>query len=207
MRRVIYFIFHGPKMEVDKNMPMEVRANPPLSLAGREHAAEVGRHLANYGTPARVLSSPLVRANQTAEIIAQIVKYPGVVDTTDLRIAQFKSNEKGIVTFMPGHHGDWYPKWQEGMVGFTNETIDQIQPGERYFVVSHRGTIASLLAHFHGIHDTRRMRKMALRPDLVKWVGFIALDVTDPADIKVLFNPFENELGPYMIGFSSVRCN
>ncbi|MDQ3034332.1 MAG: histidine phosphatase family protein [Myxococcota bacterium] len=51
-----------------------------LSLRGREETRALGRALLDRGLlPDRIVSSPLVRAVQTAELLAGVLGYPGVV--------------------------------------------------------------------------------------------------------------------------------
>lgn len=51
-----------------------------LSLRGREETRALARALLDRGLlPDRIVSSPLVRAVQTAELIAGVLSYPGVV--------------------------------------------------------------------------------------------------------------------------------
>jgi hypothetical protein len=59
-------------------------AERELTREGGEEARIVGAALAELGVkPSRVWSSPLVRARQTAEIVAQITKFRGEVELLD----------------------------------------------------------------------------------------------------------------------------
>lgn len=53
----------------------------PLSEKGRRQAERLARHLAGAGyAPDVILSSPLVRARETAEIVAEILRAPLSID-------------------------------------------------------------------------------------------------------------------------------
>jgi phosphohistidine phosphatase len=59
-------------------------AERELTREGRDEARIVGKALATFGVKAtRILSSPLVRARQTAEIAAKALEFSGKVDLLD----------------------------------------------------------------------------------------------------------------------------
>jgi phosphohistidine phosphatase len=59
-------------------------AERELTREGQEEARIAGAALAELGVkPSRVWSSPLVRARQTAEIVAQVTKFRGEVELLD----------------------------------------------------------------------------------------------------------------------------
>jgi phosphohistidine phosphatase len=63
---LVFLIRHG---HAEKGEPDATR---PLSDRGRDEARALGERLANHATPPRlVLTSPLLRARQTAEAVAQ----------------------------------------------------------------------------------------------------------------------------------------
>jgi probable phosphoglycerate mutase len=63
------FVRHG-QTDANRNGVLLGRLDPPLNDAGREQAAAVGARLALLA-PVRVATSPLVRALETAEIVAR----------------------------------------------------------------------------------------------------------------------------------------
>jgi broad specificity phosphatase PhoE len=64
----LVFVRHG-QTEANRNGVLLGRLDPPLNVAGREQAAAVAARVALLA-PARVATSPLVRAVETAEIVA-----------------------------------------------------------------------------------------------------------------------------------------
>lgn len=74
----VYLIRHSFAVDEARHLPDEFRY---LSQEGRRVAREVGRKLAGEGHGFdAMLTSPLVRATQTAEIIAQLTDYVGVIE-------------------------------------------------------------------------------------------------------------------------------
>ena len=64
----LVFVRHG-QTEANRNGVLLGRLDPPLNDAGREQAAVVAARVFEL-TPARIVTSPLVRAMETAEIVA-----------------------------------------------------------------------------------------------------------------------------------------
>jgi broad specificity phosphatase PhoE len=84
----------------------------PLSETGVQQAHALGRHLAT--TPARVIyTSPLLRATQTAAIIASHLRDPQVIATDDLTEARFGKYLQGV---RPRHVPWRRPLWFVHMV-------------------------------------------------------------------------------------------
>jgi phosphohistidine phosphatase len=75
----LYLVRHGTATDIAAS-----DAERELTREGREEARIVGAALAELGVkPSRVWSSPLVRARQTAEIVAQVTKFRGEVELLD----------------------------------------------------------------------------------------------------------------------------
>jgi broad specificity phosphatase PhoE len=80
---VIYVIRHG-QTKLNNAKLLQGRSDLPLNETGMEQAREAGRWLAGQGVSfQRVYSSPLVRAIQTAELVA-----PGVPVVADDRLIE-----------------------------------------------------------------------------------------------------------------------
>jgi len=77
-RGSVYFLRHG---QTDGHVPglMKGRGRQPLSAEGREQATAAGEWLAGRGIT-RILSSPLTRAHQTADIVAARLGLKTVTD-------------------------------------------------------------------------------------------------------------------------------
>ena len=80
---MLYIIRHG-KTELNEKMLMQGRSDHPLNEAGFEQAKEAACRFSDMGVKiAKVYSSPLKRALQTAELIA-----PGADLSTDERLIE-----------------------------------------------------------------------------------------------------------------------
>ena len=80
---MIYIIRHG-QTELNSRKLLQGRSDHPLNDTGRQQAAQAGERLRNEGIVfSRVYSSPLLRAVQTAEIVA-----PGTEILTDERLLE-----------------------------------------------------------------------------------------------------------------------
>jgi phosphohistidine phosphatase len=93
---LLFLVRHG---HAEKGEPDALR---PLSERGREEARVLGEKLAAHATPPRVvLTSPLLRARQTAESIAQAA---GVEMRVDDRLAPGATDEliRGSLDGVPG---------------------------------------------------------------------------------------------------------
>ena len=67
---MIFIIRHG-QTELNSRMLLQGRSDHPLNETGRQQASEAGRLLRREGIVfTRVYSSPLIRAVQTAELVA-----------------------------------------------------------------------------------------------------------------------------------------
>jgi phosphohistidine phosphatase len=76
-------------------------AQRELTKKGREEARIVGAALTELGVKlSHILSSPLVRARQTAEIVAMVLKFPGDVEFLD-ELANNSSTPALLKTLKP----------------------------------------------------------------------------------------------------------
>jgi phosphohistidine phosphatase len=77
----LYLIRHAQAVDGELGMRDEDRA---LTAHGRRQALDVGGALARHGVRfARVVTSPLVRAVETAELVAVTVGFDGGLDVSD----------------------------------------------------------------------------------------------------------------------------
>ena len=83
MGRLIYIVRHGTAVDVGED-GVNGDADRHLSKLGRVKTVEVARGLQSLGcVPDCIVSSPLVRARQTAEIMAEILAPGLVIDVVD----------------------------------------------------------------------------------------------------------------------------
>lgn len=128
------------------------RADPPLSPLGQQQAAEAASRI---GVVDAVLASPLVRARQTAEIIASHIGVGPVA--TDERLVETDAGDWTGLTFQEIRTG--WPGWLDGnrfpdnfeqhesiarrMTGVVLDLAATF-PGGTLVVVSHGGAIRNL---------------------------------------------------------------
>lgn len=76
----IFLLRHGIAADVSAGGP-RTDEERPLTAEGREvmHTA-CKSYVRHVSTPERIISSPLLRARQTAEILSQAVNYQGVIE-------------------------------------------------------------------------------------------------------------------------------
>ncbi len=131
-------------------------ASDPLTETGRAQARELGAALAaRADRPDRIVASPALRAQQTAQACAEAL---GLEIATDERLIEFGSG--GLSPFTLGemielapYDDIWHPDdsaWDGETIGAfwqrTGEAAETIwQAGGRPLVVSHAGTIQGLL--------------------------------------------------------------
>ena len=113
---VIYIVRHGVAAELDNEIVEE--GYRYLTVAGRNHCRIVATKLKDLKTEFDLMiSSPLVRAVQTAEVFASVLKYDGEIKTaielvggvTSARFMQMLrrySHHKSVALF--GHAPDVY---------------------------------------------------------------------------------------------------
>ena len=136
----------------------------PLNDTGRDQAVELAASLA--GTPiAAIYSSDLVRARETAEIVAERLGLTVVVDA-GLREVDV-GNWSGVThDEIRERYPEGFARWQEGGHGWEGgESYDQMgeravttllrlaehHAGETVLVVAHGGTIRACLAAAAGV--------------------------------------------------------
>ncbi len=110
MGRVL-LIRHG---ESEGNRDRRVTLHPgiPLTAAGRAQAAETARWIAERYRPRLLVSSPFVRARQTADILAARLDLPVVVED-DLRERDYGALAgQPYATPRPGYDPAAYWMWQ-----------------------------------------------------------------------------------------------
>ena len=99
-----FFLRHG-ETDWNANGLSQGQVEVPLNANGREQASLSGEKLAGHGI-ATIVCSPLGRAQETAHIVAGILKLPFATEA-DLREASFGEQEGKPM-------GRWYDDWVSG---------------------------------------------------------------------------------------------
>ncbi len=97
---MIYFIRHGESEANLREVFAGQKDDSALTEKGREQAREAGNKIKSLGLNIDIIvSSPLIRAFDTAKIVAQIIGYSKEI-VIDGRITEY---DMGILTGTPGH--------------------------------------------------------------------------------------------------------
>jgi len=155
-------IRHG---QTDWNLARRIQGSTdiPLNATGREDAVQAAERLAS-GTHHAVYTSPLLRAKETAEIIADRLglEIAGVVP--DIREREFGDGEGMLVEDYIGTYGDWHAEvpGSESLQAVGERAITALHAiarearqrsapqAESVLVVAHGGVIRAVIDHVSG---------------------------------------------------------
>lgn len=155
-------IRHG---QTDWNLARRIQGSTdiPLNETGREDARLAAESLAS-GTHHAVYTSPLLRAKETAEIIADRLGLEVVGEVPDIREREFGDGEGMLVEDYISTYGDWHAEVPGA------ESLDQVgeraiaalhtiarearrrsaPQAESVLVVAHGGVIRAVIDHVSG---------------------------------------------------------
>lgn len=153
---------HG---QTDWNLARRIQGSTdiPLNETGRADAMRAAESLAD-GSHHAIYASPLVRARETAEIIAQELGLAEPVLIPDVREREFGEGEGMLVSDFLAAYGDWLSEVPgaetlDGVAVRALGALDAISiearqrsapVAESVIVVSHGGVIRSLINHVSG---------------------------------------------------------
>jgi probable phosphoglycerate mutase len=153
---------HG---QTDWNLQRRIQGSTdiPLNDTGRGHARDAAALLAD-GTHHAIYASPLVRARQTAEIIAESLGLPSPGLSPDMREREFGEAEGMLVADYLAQYGSWQAEvpGAESLAVVRDRALDALDAiardarersapyAESVIVVTHGGVIRSLLDHASG---------------------------------------------------------
>jgi broad specificity phosphatase PhoE len=136
----LVFVRHG-ETNANRDGVLLGRLDPPLNDAGRAQAAAVAERLVKLA-PARVLTSPLLRAHETAEIVAEPFGLDVVVDDRLIEIDYGEHDGALLSTLSPDlvhlwrTDADFTPEGGESlaavgvrMADFTAQVLDSLADG------------------------------------------------------------------------------
>ena len=160
----LVFVRHG-QTEANRNGVLLGRLDPELNDVGREQAAAVAARVAPLG-PARIVTSPLVRAVATAGIVAEACAL-GVVDVDDRLIEVDYGEYDGLplaelppeLVWKWRNEADFAPPGGESLMSvgkrmgeFTSEVLDSLEAGP-LVAVSHVSPIKAAVLWALGLPD------------------------------------------------------
>ncbi|HKL79372.1 MAG TPA: histidine phosphatase family protein [Mobilitalea sp.] len=150
----IYLIRHG---ETDWNLEgrLQGREDIPLNQNGMQQARYCGQAFKNRGIK-KIITSPLIRAIRTAEIIAESIGIPQVL--VDERLIERDFGPLAGLTYDKKKHFDTFGKkdgienWEELSKRLIDCIIGQAEAnlGEDIIMVSHGGAINAVVSVLTG---------------------------------------------------------
>jgi uncharacterized phosphatase len=156
---LITLVRHG---QTDWNLARRIQGSTdiPLNETGRADALAAAEILAETAHHA-VYASPLVRAQETARIIAGRLGLPEPVTTYDMREREFGEGEGMLVPDYLERFGDWHsaPSGAESLETVRDRALAALDviaresrrrsspSAESVIVVTHGGVIRALLGH------------------------------------------------------------
>ena len=214
MRGVAFLMRHG---ETAWNREGRVMGRNPVGLdAGGRAQVEAAVTVARVLKPDLIVTSPLVRARQSAEIIAHGIGGAPVIDEPRLTEVQYGRWEAMIFADLVTDQD--YIRYRERPVETPTpggETIGQVQargvaavtrafavnPQKRILFVSHGDIIRTVLCHFMAL-DLAQFRR--LRIDTAAFSGFqIAGDFAEVKFVNLLAEPGRAFVAPFKTAHDS----
>lgn len=168
MTTTLLLVRHG-QTAWNKDLHFRGRANLPLDETGLNQAEAVARRLAAEFQPAALLSSPLQRARQTAEAIAQATQLnlqdeeslidldygqfsglsPTEAETKFLELYRAWLNVPHTIRFPAGESLDDVRTRLSDLLG----RVANLYPNAQVILVTHQVVCQVLLCHLLGIHN------------------------------------------------------
>ncbi|MGO2480141.1 histidine phosphatase family protein [Glutamicibacter ardleyensis] len=151
----IIFVRHG-ETESNRAGRLQGRSDLPMNETGRRQAAGAALELAGTGTWDVVVSSPLFRARQSAQIIADLLGAPRVQEFPELMERDYGDAEGTVVTGLSEDNVRRLMDLGESEEHLVERAINVLfkisvqHPGQRVVVVSHGSLIRSVLSALHG---------------------------------------------------------
>lgn len=180
MRRLT-LIRHG-LTEWNRQRRFQGQADPPLTEAGRKQARRLARLLSRYAQVDAVVSSPLRRARETAELA-----FPGREVATDARLMELDFGRFEGRTAAENAQDPAWAEWAADAFGRRTpggESYEDLRtravawfcelPADvgEVAVVTHSGVIQMLLSHVLGIERPRWRKRIYVRHSSVTRILF-----------------------------------
>lgn len=167
---IIYMIRHG---QTDWNVARKVqgKADIELNKIGREQAREVSKKLKNKKIDI-IISSPLKRAKETAQIIAEEIKCPviyeeGVIERDMGEYEGIGVEEFASISFWNYKKNVKYERAENIRVFFDRiyKFLDKIKEkynGKNILIVAHGGVSVPVNCYFNGIPENDDLRYLGI---------------------------------------------
>lgn len=151
----IIFVRHG-ETESNRAGRLQGRSDLPMNETGRRQAVKAAEELAATGGWDVVVSSPLFRARQSAQIIADLLGTSRVQEYPELMERDYGDAEGTVVSALSEENVRRLMDLGESEEHLVERAINALfkisvqYPGQRVVVVSHGSLIRSVLSCLHG---------------------------------------------------------
>jgi broad specificity phosphatase PhoE len=157
----LILVRHG-ESEGNRDRVFTLTPDVPITARGAEQARSSAQVILDRYRPVHVVSSPYVRARQTAAIIAEVLGLGTDVEIVpDLRERSYgdlagASYDTPRPDFDPGRYWEWCPPGGETLeavanrVGVVIDALARAWPADDVVVVSHGGVMLALHKHVQG---------------------------------------------------------
>ncbi|MGH7197610.1 MAG: phosphohistidine phosphatase SixA [Candidatus Omnitrophota bacterium] len=128
----LYFLRHAPALSKNE-AGVSTDAERPLSVEGKKEMKRAARGMANLAvSPDRVISSPYLRARQTAEIAAEVLEFKKKIEFTEVLTpdADFRDFKKLLDRF-EGDENILFVGHQPALGSFISELVS----GARHILI------------------------------------------------------------------------
>lgn len=163
----LLLVRHG-ESEGNRDRIFTLTPDVPITARGAEQARASGVLLRECYRPVHVVSSPYLRARQTAAVIADEIGHPGQIEVVeDLRERSYgdlagQPYDTPRPDLDPERYWEWCPPGGETLdevahrVGAVLDALARDWPDEDVVVVSHGGVMLALHKHVQGAWSTPR---------------------------------------------------
>lgn len=176
----IVAVFHADKNEEGlADEPREIAANPNLTLRGMEKTHQLVESIRPFGPFTACYSSRLARALDTASILCLAF---GLDLQTLEGFGQHANKVGDEIVYYPGHEEENFLFWQKEAIAAFRHIIARHKAEETILVVSHRPSLAGVVAWIEGIEDEEAIKRIANNPAFAE-KGFIVFEVDEEGKI------------------------
>jgi len=163
----LVLVRHG-ESEGNRDRVFTLTPEVPITARGADQARASGRVIRERYRPAHLVSSPFLRARQTAAIVAETLGHAREIEIVpDLRERSYGAlagapGDTPRPDLDPARYWEWCPPGGESLdevarrVGAALDALVQAWPSDDVVVVSHGGVMLALHKHVQGAWGTPR---------------------------------------------------
>jgi len=170
----LIFVRHA-QSEGNATRSFTLDSSSPITMLGRQQARQVAARIEQRFDPVRLISSPFLRAQQTAAIIRQRIHLPieTVPELREQSLGELRGQPYEVLRELDGFGSvprwEWRPPGGETLVEVQARAVPPIRriaaahADDDVILVSHGGTLFSLWAHAaQNWHAARSISNSAL---------------------------------------------